>query len=148
MPVSVKPNFDFKDEIKKRRANLKIQMAKQMTDAQDEIKRRTFTLGQGINGGSLKEYAPSTKKYKISQGKNPNLVNLENTGLLQGALQHQVSEDAKGVTGEIFLSNNRPGGPTNSEIVRRLEEGGRKFFDFSKKQLQTIQTALDEAFRK
>lgn len=92
--------------------------------------------GLDSNIEPFKEYAPSTKKRKIAERRNPNLVNLTDTGNMLQSLTTEVTRVGNSIIGEIYSVG-------FGERVRLNSELGRDFLALDKNQIARLEKQID-----
>lgn len=129
MGVSFKSTFSAAKHIKRLNDAHKQRLGLAMQDELETIQSRT-QKGKGAEG-DLKEYAPSTLKKKIKDGRG-STVNLTQTGNMLDAMHSKVEENSDGLLGKIFFL------PQEQKKAFWNIQLRPNFFALSKQQLSNI----------
>lgn len=130
MGFSFKSSFNADKKSKELTDTLEKRLGRATEYAQGEISRRT-EKGEGADG-PLREYAESTKAYKL-RTKGKDSVNLTETGQMLEAMTSKTERNSNGVAGVIFF-----GTAEAAQKARWNQDLRPNFFKLSKQQLQTL----------
>lgn len=132
MAITVKNNTNLLVKLKKITDQMAIDLNTELITAAAEIDARTSS-GRGIEGGSFKPYAESTKAFKKKTSRQISPVNLTQTGKMLGAASKiKITKTNNQLIGTI--------GFTNSEDAKKgkWNQEKRPWFGLSNQQKTRI----------